>query len=367
MWECYIVPRSFWARYHNDINRYSPKMKKLGGGGPFPISHAELLPEMEPFRKMLTRTWTSVGEKVSDNIYDGEMNGFTHGVDTINRRTHSKRLIIDRVNRTCKGIIVIDRSGNEMSFFARREIIVSQGVFETPKLLMLCGIGPKHHLDKHGIDTVIDSPHAGQNLLDHPGVPFVLRVKDGYGMDDHLLRKGPQHDATVSAFNRNQSGPTGSGLLEMVGFPRIDKYLERDPICRQAKAANRGVDLFCPEGQPHFELDFWTTHERRGRPGPPWSDPGEVTLNSADPLEQPNINLNFFANNLDIIARREGIRFSYDLLENLRVVDASVIPVIPDCRIQNSVYMVAEKGADLIKEGHNDIYQMRSGFQGARL
>lgn len=111
----------------------------------------------------------------------------------------------------------------------------------------------------------------------------------------------------------------------------------------------------------------WTTHERRGRPGPPWSDPGEVTLSSADPLEQPNINLNFFANDLDIIAMREGIRFSYNLLKNLRVVDASVIPVIPDCRIQNSVYMVAEKGADLIKEGHNDIYQTRLGFQGARL
>lgn len=36
-------------------------------------------------------------------------------------------------------------------------------------------------------------------------------------------------------------------------------------------------------------------------------------------------------------------------IKGLRVIDASVIPVIPDCRIQNSVYMVGEKGADLIK------------------
>ncbi|KAI8313922.1 hypothetical protein K4K59_003762 [Colletotrichum sp. SAR11_240] len=467
-WEPLVPYLRKSATYHDDVNRYPPEMKKLGGGGPLPISHAELLPEMEPFRKMLTRAWTSMGEKVSENIYDGEMNGLTHCVDTIYRGqrsgsylflknkpnvtvlagAHSKRLIIDRANRTCKGIIVIDSSGNEMSFFARREVIVSQGVFETPKLLMLSGIGPKHHLARHGIDTIVDSPHVGQNLLDHPGVPFVLRVKDGYGMDDHLLRKGPKHDATVSAFNSNHSGPMGSGLLEMVGFPRIDKYLERDPIYRQAKAANGGVDLFCPEGQPHFELDFvcmFGTAFQWHYPIPkngqhmsvvvdlvrPVSDPGEVTLNSADPLEQPNINLNFFANDLDIIAMREGIRFSYDLLKkgdgfkdvvldeypwempldsdeemkravldrcqtafhpcgtarlsgsiqqgavdprlrvhgikNLRVVDASVIPVIPDCRIQNSVYMVAEKGADLIKEDHNDIYQMRSGFQGARL
>jgi choline dehydrogenase len=146
----------------------------------------------------------------------------------------------------------------------------------------------------------------------------------------------------------------------------------------------------------------------------PVSEPGEVTLRSADPLEQPAINLNFFADDLDIVAMREGIRFSYDVLtkgegfrdlveaeypwdmplgsdeemkravldrcqtafhpcgtarlsgsveqgvvdgrlrvhgiRGLRVADASVMPVIPDCRIQNSVYMVAEKGADMVKE-----------------
>ena len=43
-------------------------------------------------------------------------------------------------------------------------------------------------------------------------------------------------------------------------------------------------------------------------------------------------------------------------LKNVRVIDASVFPVIPDCRIQNAVYMVAEKGADIIKADHKDLY-----------
>ncbi|KAJ5144830.1 alcohol oxidase [Penicillium atrosanguineum] len=43
-------------------------------------------------------------------------------------------------------------------------------------------------------------------------------------------------------------------------------------------------------------------------------------------------------------------------VKNLRIADASVIPVIPDCRIQNSVYMIGEKGADIIKAAHEDIY-----------
>lgn len=46
----------------------------------------------------------------------------------------------------------------------------------------------------------------------------------------------------------------------------------------------------------------------------PISGPGEVTLRSADALEQPDINLNFFSNDLDTIAMREGMRFSYNVL-----------------------------------------------------
>ena len=46
----------------------------------------------------------------------------------------------------------------------------------------------------------------------------------------------------------------------------------------------------------------------------PVSEGGQVTLESADPLEQPNINLNFFADDLDILAMREGVRWTYDVL-----------------------------------------------------
>ncbi|KAK9314902.1 GMC oxidoreductase [Lipomyces starkeyi] len=444
------------ATYHDDLKLYSPELKKIGGGGPLPISHAELLDDMQPFREAVTSAWKSRGEPITENIYDGEMIGLTHCVDTIYKgqrsgsflfvknkpnisilsEVHSKRLIIN-ADRTCKGVTVITPSGNELDFYATREVILSQGVFESPKLLMLSGVGPAHELAKFDIDVIVDSRHVGQNLIDHPGVPFVLRVKDGFGMDSQLLRKGPKFDAVDAAYKKDHSGPLGSGLLELVGFPRIDKYLEKDPDYRKAKAANGGLDPFSPEGQPHFELDFvcmfgtaFQWHFPTPKEGDhitvvvdlvrPISEPGEVTLNSADPLVQPNINLNFFADDLDIIAMREGIRFTYDVLlkgdgfkdlvvdeypwemplnsnvemkravldrcqtafhpcgtnrlsknidqgvvdpqlkvhgiKNLRVVDASIIPIIPDCRIQNSVYMIGEKGADLIKKDHKDLF-----------
>jgi choline dehydrogenase-like flavoprotein len=179
--------------------------------------------------------------------------------------------------------------------------------------------------------------------------------------------------------------------------------------------------MFCDAFQWHFptppEGDWFTVIVDLLRP---LSKNGEVKLNSANPLEQPNINLNFFSHDLDLIALREGIRMVDDIVMNgdgmkdiigddypwpmprhsdeamikmilersqtgfhpcgtarlsknieqgvvdeklkvhgvkgLRVIDASVFPVIPDCRIQNAVYMVAEKGADLIKAEYPNVF-----------
>jgi choline dehydrogenase len=152
----------------------------------------------------------------------------------------------------------------------------------------------------------------------------------------------------------------------------------------------------------------------------PVSKAGEVKLISLDPSKNPYINLNFLADDLDILCIREGVRYINDILMNgegmkdliegdypfpmprtsdeamrkqilervqtgyhpcgsmrigkdishgvvdgelkvfgakrLRVVDASVFPIIPDCRIQNDVYMVGEKAADMIKAAHADLY-----------
>ncbi|KAL4759426.1 GMC family oxidoreductase [Aspergillus foveolatus] len=445
------------ATYHDDLGIYPAELQKIGpGDGPIHISHAELLDGMQSFRDAITTAWKNMEETVEENVYDGEMLGLTHCVDSIYQGqrsgswlfvrdkpnviilsgAYSKRLVID--DKTCKGVTAILSSGEEQTFYASREVVLSQGVFETPKLLMLSGIGPAEQLVKHGISPILDSPHVGQNLIDHPGVPFVLQVKEGYGMDDYLLRKGSeQNKAAQSIYETSRTGPVSSGLLELVGFPRVDKYLERDEHYRRAKEQFGGKDPFSPDGQPHFELDFvcmfgsaFQWHYPVPKKGNyltvvvdlvrPISDPGEVTLIDSDPLTQPAINLNFFSSDLDIIAMREGIRFSYDLLtkvdgfrelviaeypwempldndaemkravldrcqtafhpvgtarlskdvkqgvvdpelrvhgiKGLRVADASVIPVIPDCRIQNSVYMVGEKCADLIKESHRDLY-----------
>ena len=121
---------------------------------------------------------------------------------------------------------------------------------------MLSGIGPKAHLSQFGIDCKIDSPHVGQNLLDHPVMPHVFKIKDGVGLDGHLLRAGYMKDAAVEAYRTDHKGPLRSGLLEFVGFPRIDKRFEADPDYADLKWDYDGLDPFGPNGQPHFEINF---------------------------------------------------------------------------------------------------------------
>ncbi|HEX4462408.1 MAG TPA: GMC family oxidoreductase [Polyangia bacterium] len=68
-----------------------------------------------------------------------------------------------------------DRDGLVTEAYAAREVVVCAGALETPKLLMLSGIGPADELRTHGIDVVVESPHVGRNLMDHPNVQVFFR------------------------------------------------------------------------------------------------------------------------------------------------------------------------------------------------
>lgn len=173
---------------------------------------------------------------------------------TVLSQTNSKRLIIE--GDKVVGVEVIMPDGNDLSLRAKHEVIVSSGVYESPKLLMLSGIGPAKELAAFGIETVMDSPHVGQNLLDHPILSHVFKLKDGYGLDNHLLRAGAEKDGAVAAYRRDRTGPLSSGLLELIGLPRIDERLKKQKEYVEYLEKNGGVDPFGPGGQPHFEVDF---------------------------------------------------------------------------------------------------------------
>lgn len=68
-------------------------------------------------------------------------------------------------------------NGQQQRVAINREVIFCAGALETPKLLMLSGVGPRDHLQAFGIATVLDAPAVGQHLHDHPNVCMFYRAK----------------------------------------------------------------------------------------------------------------------------------------------------------------------------------------------
>lgn len=263
------------STYHDDKGLFPDDLHSIGNrGGPVHVSHANLVPELANWREALEKAWVSKGGELSVDVYHGKQNGLFKCVNsiyngvrstaasflegkpniTLASSTVAKKILFN--GNTAYGVTVTGPDGEEYSFTAKRELIVAQGVFESAKLLMLSGVGIKSDLEALGIHTIVDSPHAGKNLQDHPIFSHVFKMKQGTALDQHLLRAGPEHDGAITAYRNGHKGPYSSGLLELVAFPRIDAGLEKYDEYREYKSKNGGKDPFGPGGQPHFEVDF---------------------------------------------------------------------------------------------------------------
>jgi choline dehydrogenase-like flavoprotein len=130
---------------------------------------------------------------------------------------HTTKILFD-------GAKAIGVEANGKQYFAR-EIILSTGALDTPKLLMLSGIGPRDELIKHGISTIVDLPGVGQNLQDHPHFPMIVQLKDGAN-DRPAWMEPTAMEAAREYFLQDGTGPL-SVLYNtaVVGFFKGSKEL----------------------------------------------------------------------------------------------------------------------------------------------
>lgn len=112
----------------------------------------------------------------------------------------ARRLII--ADGRCRGV-EIERDGVVERIVAEREVVVSAGVFDSPKLLMLSGIGPADDLTRLEIPVVVDLPGVGQNLQDHVYAPLVYSA----------ARRVPDAVPGVAQFHAHMFWPSRSGLV----------------------------------------------------------------------------------------------------------------------------------------------------------
>jgi len=185
---------------------------------------------------------------------------------------------------------------------AKKEVILASSSINSPKLLMLSGIGPAAHLTAHGIPIVADRPGVGQNLQDHLEVYIQMAASQPVSLFKYWNLLGKARVGLQWALTR--CGPGASNQFESAGFIR----------------SAAGVEY--PDLQFHFlpiavRYDGQAASEGHGfqaHIGPMRSPSrGAVTLRSAKPEDSPKITFNYMSTEKDWIDFRRGIRLTREI------------------------------------------------------
>ncbi|WP_374397166.1 choline dehydrogenase [Tabrizicola sp.] len=211
----------------------------------------------------------------------------------------ARRVVME--GKRAVGVEVDTRAGRQV-IKAGREVILAASSINSPKLLMLSGIGPAAHLKEHGIEVVADRPGVGANLQDHLEIymqfaasqPVTLFKywnlwgKAWVGAQWLLTGKGPgaSNQFEACAFIRSKAG---------VEYPDIQYHFLPIAVRYDGKAVAEG-------------------HGFQAHVGPMRSKSrGSVTLRSGNPTDAPVIRFNYMSDPSDWEDFRSCIRLTREI------------------------------------------------------
>ncbi|CAI6336114.1 unnamed protein product [Periconia digitata] len=140
--------------------------------------------------------------------------------------------------------------GQSKTFPASREVILSAGVFNTPKLLELSGIGNESILKEHGIETIINNPGVGENLQDHLMTGVSFEVVDGVITGDPLMRQEPEAlQQAQKLYAEHKAGSFTMGGVQSHAFMPVLEFAD----AAGQKAQKELFDKYAPKDSREAE------------------------------------------------------------------------------------------------------------------
>jgi choline dehydrogenase len=294
------------------------------------------------------------------------------------------------------GVRYRDKRGREQVARAEGEVILAAGAIGSPQILQLSGIGAPDDLGAVGVDVRHELPGVGANLQDHPFITLIWEVSDQQTL------YGADKPRPLAEWVLRRTGPLSSTVAEVVAFVRTRPGLPAADVQYHMGAAyydDHGQETY--DGHCAVIAPVLVSPKARGK----------VWLRSADPADKPRILTNSLSEPDDVDSLIAGMELAREIaaaepmrstvikelkpgpeasdragleedlrrrlmliyhpvgtcrmgsgedavvdpslrvrgIEGLRVVDASVFPIIPGGNTAAPTVMVAEKAADLIR------------------
>jgi len=240
---------------------------------------------------------------------------------TLLTRHRADRLVIE--NRRATGVIA-RTNGQTVTIRARKEVIVTAGSFQTPKILMLSGIGPAENLDRVGIEVHHDSPGVGANYQDHVGAPLTIHLGGMRGIQGDVKGlRALKHGLEYVLFRR---GLLASPIIEAGACADTDGDGRADVQFNFAP--------FAP-GAPGVQLpdDALQIHPMTMRP----KSRGQLALASDKSEDDLKFTANVLDREEDLDTLRRGVRLAREIAAKMPVANITGAEIWPGPDVSTAV------------------------------
>ena len=296
-----------------------------------------------------TMQYTTFNKRRYDGIETFLKPALQTGRLTIKTECTVSKLMIQ--NGTCKGVDFV-KAGENFSAFAEAEVLLAAGCYNTPKILMLSGIGPTNHLHKTGITVKHDLPGVGENLQDHHEVPVVAATNGhfGYYGEDKGLRalwNGIQYLLT-------KTGPVTSTGVEAAAY--FDPHGGPRPTLKMYCVPSVYLDA---DIKGVTSQDGVTLNACLLRP----KSRGTVQLRSTNPFDKPIIDNNYLAEPEDLKIEIAGLCYAREILRAKPISSRISHEILPGKNV-TSDNDLAEHCRRTVKTNWHPVGTCRMGHDG---